>query len=67
MQSNSLLTQNDEALRHLCDTSLTGTEGHLHGVNKGNPALHHHDYWHTKKQPTNHPGGLECYQTWSYI
>lgn len=52
MQPNSHLTQNDEALRHLCDTSLTGTEGHLHSVNKGNPALHHHNYCHKE---TTHP------------
>lgn len=68
MQSNSHLTQNDKALRHLCNTSLAGTEGHLHGVNKGNPALHHHDYWHkNKNKPSDHPECLECYETWSYI
>lgn len=42
-QNDEDLTQNSEALRHLCDTSLSGTEGHLHGGNKGTPALHHND------------------------
>lgn len=36
-------------MRRLCDASLTGTEGHLHGVNKGNSALHHN---HTHKKTT---------------
>lgn len=39
-------------MRHLSETSLAGTEGPLHRVNKGNPALHHHDYWYKPAHPT---------------
>lgn len=58
MQPNSHLTPNDEVLRHFCDASLTGTEGHLHRVNKGNPALHHHNYCHKE---TTHPAIQEAW------
>lgn len=60
-QSDEDVTQNDEARRHLCYMSLTGTEGHLRGVNKGTPALHHNDTDTHKNRSSNRPGSLECY------
>lgn len=39
-------------MRHLSETPLAGTEGHLRRVNKGNPALHHHDYRYKPAHPT---------------
>lgn len=52
MEPNSHLTEWWSGMRHRSETSLAGT-GHLHRVNKGNPALHHHDSWYKPAHPTS--------------